>query len=323
MKSAWALGAAFVAVVLVLFVFSVLAKEMGSAERLSSTEKFEGIDVPTIGTVGDFPDPAHRVVVNVTAEGTIVVDGTTYAFDDVRGEVKRRAARSRGNTLADGKGTRLSGESIVLRVDGDVGWGATCALLDACAKAEVNRVFFGVRHDGDGAEGAVAVFSPTDVGGEQFGDPSFDQRNVSVSWNAGAGTPAAVRDSLAALPESRTSKLIVALEVSRALTTREALTMLDAVLRSGAASVEIAVGHASRFDSTTVRVTSAPGGPASGREIVIEDESWTDATNAARHEHHGRHVLSPAAPPPPMPSVPRVRGALTGVTSPRSLVYCD
>ena len=32
--------------------------DVGTAERLSSKETLDGIDVPTIGTVGDFPDPA-------------------------------------------------------------------------------------------------------------------------------------------------------------------------------------------------------------------------------------------------------------------------
>jgi hypothetical protein len=99
--------------------------------------------------------------------------------------------------------------------------------------------------------------------------------------------------------------------------------MLDAVLRSGAASVEISVGHPPQSDAAFLAAARLRGAAAASREIVVTDESWTDATNAARHEHHGRHVLAPAAPPPPLAPLARVHGAFAGVTRPRSLVYCD
>jgi biopolymer transport protein ExbD len=321
-KNVWGLGAAVLSLFFIVLFWTVyVTGRLATTERLAPSETADGIEVPVIGTVGDFPEPEHRHVVNVTADGRIVVDGNTLTFDELRGELKRRAAHSRGVALADGK--RLSGESVVLRVDGDVGWGAASALLLACAEAEVNRVLFGVRHEPDGDEGAIAVFLPTEGGGEDFGDPSFDQRNVSISSNAGAGTPAALRDHFAALPESKTSKLIVELDADAALPTSTVLATLDAVLRSGAASATLAIGAPPKGDVAFAVLVRSHGKVTPSHEIVITDESWTDATNAARHEHHGRHVLTPESPAPPMPPVARIRGALAGVTAPQSLVHCD
>ena len=54
----------------ILVLLAAACGDVGTADRLSPRESLDGIDVPRIGTVGDFPDPAHRHVVNVTAEGT-------------------------------------------------------------------------------------------------------------------------------------------------------------------------------------------------------------------------------------------------------------
>lgn len=324
MKQVWGLGAAVLSLLLVVLFWTVyVTGRLATTERLAPSETVEGIEVPVIGTVGDFPEPEHRHVVNVTRDGRIVVDGAELSFRTLRDELKRRVTRSRGAEPPGNSGSRLSAESVVLRVDGAVGWGAACALMDACAAATVNRVFFAVRHEGDGAEGAVAVFVPTDVPSEGPGDPSFDQRSVWVAAESGPGTPEALRAHLAVLPESRTSHLLVAFDAAHAVPTDTALAMLDAALRSGAASVECVWGRPPQDEAAFSALAQSRGPISRSCEVVVTDESWTDATNAARHEHHGRHVLAPGTAPPPMPPVARVRGAFAGVTAPRSLVLCD
>lgn len=319
MKTAWALGAAFVAVVLMLIVFGVLATQMGSAERLSSTETFDGIDLPRIGTVGDFPDPAHRVVVNVTADGTIVVEGTTRTFEELRAELKRRGAMTPGDAIP-GTTKRLSDASVVLRVDGSLPWGATQALEQTCADAMIWRVFFAVSHESEGGEGAVAAFLSKDAGSEGFADPSNDQRRVCVTAVAGYGTPDALFAALRALPKAGTLKLLIDLDADPSITTRAAVSLSDAAIRAGAASIEFAMPAPRREGAAPIHFETLVRGRGELRppfSVWIGDENWNGNAGAPRQE------VAPAMPPPSMPSAARVRGAIVGVTEPKSLVHHD
>jgi len=137
--------------------------DVGTAERLSSKETLDGIDVPTIGTVGDFPDPAHRIVVNVTRDGRILIDGRPLSFRELEIELEECARRS-SDVIDDVDGARtISDEAVVLRVDSETSWDATICLIEACAHARVWRVFFVVRDQDGHAEGAFKLYVSPDA----------------------------------------------------------------------------------------------------------------------------------------------------------------
>jgi len=302
MKAAWALGAAFVAVVLVLVVFSVLATEMGSAERLSSTEKLDGIDVPTIGTVGDFPDPAHRHVINVFADGRVVMVGTRPAtYGELVDSVRRLAALSRGGPIAGTK-IRLSGESFVIRADTRSGWGHALTAVQACAEADADRVFFAVRHESDGRDGAIAVYLPPDRPVEA--PPGGVWPRLVLSTGARPATPAALASQVALEARSLVGRIAAKIEAPADASTGDVLLWLDAALRSGAA-----------FDGFD------PGPPASKLGDPIPAPIRTAPNLGARwFLRRGRAGIDlSTCDPGSLPSVERVRGALAGTT--RYLTY--
>jgi len=307
MKTAWALGAAFVAVVLVLVVFSVLATEMGSAERLSSSEALDGIDVPTIGTVGDFPDPAHRVVVNVTTNGTIVVDGKTLTADALGDELGRLA--------------RVEMPSVVLRVDGALPWGATNSIITECWQDTTKwRLFLDVAHETDRTEGAVEIpWRPmTDCD-----DASNPPRYVAVWGSDGKGTPEALFADLRQSPSAETNKLVVILDVERSVSTRTVARFFDASWRAEAIRVDLELGESLADLTTSNRFLATAQQPRDLRtayDVRIHVGSmWTAAEGHGGRPRAGDppggpgRPLAPDAPVPPMPPVARVRGAPAGV----------
>src|SRR5262245_63797234 len=110
---------------------------LATTERLAPSETADGIEVPVIGTVGDFPEPEHRVVVNVTADGRVTIDGAVFTdYFALVADLQRRAGSARGPDA----------ENLVLRVDRRAPWGIGQLLLRACDGSGFRRVFFAVRH---------------------------------------------------------------------------------------------------------------------------------------------------------------------------------
>ncbi len=225
-----------------LLVVLVLAAcgDVGTAERLSSKETLDGIDVPTIGTVGDFPDPAHRHVVNVTADGRIVIEGKAFAtYGELVDELTRRGAATRGELIVGTNPAKyLSDASAVLRVDGAVPWGVAQWMFQACAESSVWRISFAVRHDVDGSDGAIGMPLQKDHGG--CGDPSDHVwRTIDVAPGIEDGSPSAVYAKLAESPALQQGKMGARLRIDRTCPTRIVIASIDAVVRVGASAVDV------------------------------------------------------------------------------------
>jgi len=189
--------------ILLAAAVAIVACGGASAERLSGAETCDGINVPTIGTVGDFPSPTGRLVINVRADGTIVCEGRTVGFDALDA---RLAALDPG-------GERLNSTAVVLRIDGDLAWGATMQTIMNCATHRIDKIWFCVRHPDDGEEGAIAACLPTDRGSEALPreDPdsygAIEQRVAVFGREGGsdvAGAYAKLRETRAATRSRRT-----------------------------------------------------------------------------------------------------------------------
>ena len=241
MRRAWLFGAAAASLLVVVLVWTKFANSLPTTEHLGASETAEGIDVPVIGTVGDFPEPEHRMVVNVTADGRIVLDGETLVCDALFAELWHRGDALRGDLLP---GTRppkyLSNARVVLRVDGGLPWGSTQQLLQVCAESCIWRIWFAVRCEDGGADGALGLELPKDKGCEDPKDLAW--KRIRVAPGEG-GTPAALFAELSQSPAYLSGKLATELSIDPRLPTRVALALIDTVIRAGAARVELALTH--------------------------------------------------------------------------------
>ncbi len=291
--------------------------DVGTAERLSSRETLDGIDVPTIGTVGDYPPAQRRHVVNVTADGRIVLDGATLTFDALAVELKRRVDLAPGEQILGAKPARwISGDAVVLRIDGALTWGAALDLYVASSLAGFRFVTFAVRHETDGAEGALAVFGST-MGDHGDRNSVVDDveatRGVFAVVAPGDGSPAAVHATLAASKPPGLAGLDIDLDVDPRLPTRTALAILDASLRAGA--------RWGRFIRPGAGTSEAA--PEDERVCKLEDFATelarprvAETTYALVFAVDGKNGTSPLSvrPAAPMPPVARVRGRAAGIT---------
>jgi hypothetical protein len=243
--------------------------------------------------LGDFPDPAHRHVVNVTAEGRIVLDGTTYSMTALVEELKRRGDLDRGELLPGTNPPKyLSAAAVVLRVDGALPWGSAQRFVEACAESAIWRISFAVRHERDGAEGALGFPLPKDMGCE---DPTnLAWKDVDAVAGGDGGSPGALHAALAESPASLTGKLGVRLRIDPHLPTRVALALTDAAIRTGAV----------RITSQFVRL-EGPMAPAFAG-FDAEVRSLRAAGSAYSLRLGDLPIVVPAVA---MSPVPRVRGA--------------
>jgi|SRR5215831_6757333 len=273
----------------------------GTAERLSSKETFDGIDVPTIGTVGDFPDPAHRTVVNVTRDGQIVIDGETIPSERLFDEMKRRGARTPGR-IVQGTHRRLSDESVVFRADGELPWGAACRLVQVCAEAWVWRLSFAARCESGGPDGCIGFPLPEDRPVEDT--PTVRERARLVTYDVSVkpgdgGSPADLFASIARRPATKTGKRVVGVDVDPRLPLRVALEAIVAAHRVGGVQLAIEFGPALRRPLSTLRLAEEVAAlrlPASDYSIDVR----------------GADAIDPSAKP--FPSAARIRGPIDILT---------
>ena len=248
MKNVWGLGAAVLSLLLIVLFWTVyVTGRLATTEHLAPSETAEGIEVPVIGTVGDFPEPEHRLVVNVTADGRIVVDGAPLPASSLIEDLRRRADAVRGDLLAGTNPPKyLSDLRVLLRVDGALPWGVAVRFVEACAESNAWRLAFVVRSESDGDEGALRFELPLDKCCEDPSDVAW--KEVEVAPGQG-GSPAALFAALSNSPASLTGKLGVSLSVDPGLPTRVALELIDAAVRVGAARLELGCAPPGRLQS--------------------------------------------------------------------------
>jgi biopolymer transport protein ExbD len=322
-KNVWGLGAAVLSLLLLMVFWTVyVTGRLATTERLAPSETADGIEVPVIGTVGDFPEPEGRIVVNVTADGRIVVEGQEYSFDEFAAYIARHAAVARPTDATN----------LVLRADARLPWGAAGAVIVACDRLHPSTVLFAVRDETDGSEGAVgtsmAVIGdespPEDDSGEKF-----VVRWVTVSAADGEGTPAALYDDIRQSTDAP-AKLVARLIADDAVPFGTVCACYDALLRVGTVDVDFfgssgrSVPGRDEFLSALGRAVAARGAHrmtiADGNELEYMRINGAKPVNADRHESH---EIKPRAGAAAMPPVGRVRGATAGPTTPPRIVYID
>jgi hypothetical protein len=288
--------------------------DVGTAERLSSKEALDGIDVPTIGTVGDYPDPAHRTVVNVTRDGQISIEGRTVTFRELQRELKVNADRSRMPS-SDNPSRTVSDESVVLRADGSLRWDLVEILASACCEASIWRVFIAVRHTYDGNDGAMQLYLAPNVepesrvltweprpavyvhfvGGSRSTSPSSLYAAVPTwnDWSARVGLPGARWD----------------ISIDARLSLRSVLALLDALARARAPvrRLETVVAAEDELepgpDSLEREFDSAMNARSERVESVEVREGLAGGSNNPR----------PAPSDVAMPATSRMRGETVGL----------
>ena len=304
MKLAWPLAAAVASVLIVVIAWTLLSMGLPSAERLGASETVDGIEVPVIGTVGDFPEPAHRHVVNVTADGHVTIDGAAFAdFDALAAELRRRADDARESFSED----------VVLRADRRAPWGVGQLLLAACSDAGIRRVFFAVRQESDDTEGAVYAFRPERARSARVGADEVIHR-VVVWPSDGSGTPEAVFGHLVHSRRTPRARLVVLIDVDARVTFGFTTRLLDAAVRSGADDVRFVLSEPAQLLSRTAeRMFDAQAEDrVAYRTTVLESligmGGFGDDDMAKLHE------FTPGEVAPAMPRIPRVRGRFAGLS---------
>ena len=130
-----------------------MSGSLATTERLAAGEMVEGIEVPVIGTVGDFPEPAHRHVVNVTADGRIVLEGVTLTFDRLRNE----ECRTLIDAVKKRDGIAIRGLATKAGIDWTAGHVGGIGALDDAEVSTEGAVKPGIKGpgalSGDGYEG--------------------------------------------------------------------------------------------------------------------------------------------------------------------------
>lgn len=316
MKSVWGLGAAVLSVLLILlFWTSYVTGRLATAEQLAPSETAEGIEVPVIGTVGDFPDPERRIIVNVTADGRISVGPDELSFDAFAARMQR---------LRDERDAARATTNVIVRADGRLPWGAAVAVSHSCPAP----VWFAVRHEGDGEEGAVLAWPASkadEAPPEEDHGERFVVRRIHVYAADGEGTPSLLYADMRRTAEP-TVHLVARLDADPSIPVGVVLSDFDALLRAGAADVELAAQNPRRYgDMRDLFTGYSVAAGASHRTIVSDAEdlqyvriNGSMPVNADRKESH-EVTAGPGSQA--MPPCPRVRGGPAGpLTPPRAVV---
>jgi biopolymer transport protein ExbD len=151
-------------------------QDESAAVRLTPSEIVSGIQLARVGTLGDYPHRAKRLIVNVAADGSVQVGGRQLSWSGVR---ETLGAFSGGPQWSSGDRHLY----VVLRVDRSVPWGIPARIVSICADADVDlrRIMFAVLPEEGVGEGAVAWFLPDDIcicGGRCDGHERSEPREV-------------------------------------------------------------------------------------------------------------------------------------------------
>ncbi|MFO0932046.1 MAG: hypothetical protein U1E39_04990 [Planctomycetota bacterium] len=205
--------------------------------------------LPRVGTLGDAPADAVEVV--------IADDGTPY-LGGARVEAERFEAALRAAVGAPAAGTADVERNVIVRVAAEAPWVAVERVRAACRAVGAWRLHVAVVGEGDGAEGAMALFLPAQEhrvvvrGKPEDEPPPLPVALVPADVDAPDGAVfAALRDAIAAAPEAP-----VRVSASSPVAVRKVLRTVDLAVRAGAPRVLLAAGSTSSTDPvvTTIAV---------------------------------------------------------------------
>lgn len=287
---------------LLTVVVAMAACGGATRERLSPGETLSGVDLPAIGSVGDFPDTEHRHVVNVTADGRIAADGRELSFEELSAAMKRWSALSSawycelGDPVAGptGEGSlRLSGEDLLLRIDRHLPLAATFAIIEAAGEARMFRIWFAVRHEADGAEGAIGYPATLEGGRMDMGGSlrlGLPTSIVTATAHPSDGSPQRLFEVLRAMREAGPARFEVYLDHDPSLPTGTWLGLWDAVVRARVAGVRFG-GERSRKSVPFAAAVGLPRSEQPTYSITLFGLSPPNAIDTS-----------------PMPAVARIKG---------------
>jgi len=254
--------------------------------------------LPVLGTVGDYPPEAERVVVDLHAgfPPSIFVDGRRIDLPSLKEILRLRSGRVRGAAPSNASPLHL-----VVRADRAVRWqDAQWVLQAACDPAvRVHRVLFAAMPEDGGEEGAMALYLPMDAGATGSGATAGDPPRVSLDLSSGSAGPSdparAIARRLGSLAAGggRDAPLVT-IRADPEVATGAVLVAADALLRSGAKGVLL------QGTSATPHPPAAPSRRPSERPGI---------------RMLGEELPDPGADAVPPLRLARVRGALAGQTS--------
>ena len=264
------------------------SREVGAgATSLAGKPKLdlaEGLDLPEVGTIGDLPPAATRVVMRIDRDGELYVDGVPTAEADL---ARRARKPGRGGGQTD----------VLLAIDRSVPWAATVRLLSFAASGlGTVRVQFLVAPEGGGAPGALATFLPGSHDSCCGPQADADPVRVTVGLADGPPTdPGALFAALRALPVA-SRDLRVGLPVRALVPTGEALRVVDVVFRAG-------------YSWVGFHVVDGDDAKGTIRELVARARA---AKGSVRLSLNDEVLSSPPASASPLPVVARVVGRPAG-----------
>ena len=102
------------------------------------------IDLPRTKSVNTPVDTHHLLQIDVTSDGSIHVDGTSVAADDVYEAIRSRL-------------TDAENQPVVIAADRDVAFEHVVVVMDAAKRCGAKRLGVSVKHDGDSRGPASAA----------------------------------------------------------------------------------------------------------------------------------------------------------------------
>ena len=205
------------------------------ASLIVASVSAEEFALPRVGTIGDAPPRARTLGVTVERNGTVRVGKQEIRFAELRALLAQFSRlHHRGNA-------RASAANVLLRIDARVPWIATQWVLTACAEQRIARVFYGVLPESGLAEGALALFLPTDKGIRPTAQEPDEVLSlpVRISYRGTGVHPAALYPLLMKFPEKVRKEAVLDLRAMPNVPHGFALQVVDVAMRAGITEIEI------------------------------------------------------------------------------------
>ena len=204
---------------------------------LSACADLRGVRLPEIGSVGELPSQSDTFRITVLRDGRLFCEGDEVDLLQLAMRVKRAVAT---RSTSQFEWVECSDLFVLVSADRDAPCGVVGAVLRQLSApgVYVNRIFFGASSDASGEQGAIALFSPVDLGGSSR-DFALQPFRVRVDMNGDSSSPGALVPVLRSWLVSRPSgwEPIVVCESASGVPFGYALQVVDSVLRSGVSKV--------------------------------------------------------------------------------------